>query len=88
MNEGDISSPSLTKSNDGSQAAYRLIKLNKSIDQHKANIVDDFDLLKDFALANKKQKALEKWLADNIDNTYINISEEFSTCSCFNKWMK
>ena len=88
MNEGDISSPSLTKSNDGSQAAYRLVKLNRRIAEHKANIFDDFDLLKDFALANKKQKALDKWLADNIDNTYINISEELSTCSCFNKWMK
>ena len=88
MNEGEISSPSLTKSNDGSQAAYRIIKLNRRIAEHKANIFDDFDLLKDFALANKKQKVLDKWLADNIDNTYINISEELSTCSCFNKWMK
>ena len=88
MEEGDISSPSLTKSNDGSQAAYRLIKLNKRIDEHKANIIDDFDLLKEFALANKKQNVLDNWLSDNIDNTFIEISEELSTCSCYNKWMK
>ena len=34
--------------------AYRLIKLNNKIDEHKANVVDDFDLLKEYALANKK----------------------------------
>ena len=58
------------------------------LDEHKANIIDDFDLLKEFALANKKQNVLDNWLSDNIDNTFIEISEELSTCSCYNKWMK
>ena len=48
---------------------FRLIKLNKRIDEHKANIIDDFDLLKEFALTNKKQNVLDNWLSDNIDNT-------------------
>ena len=88
MKIGDISDPSLSKSQDGTQAAYRLIKLNNKIDEHKANVVDDFDLLKEYALANKKQKVLEKWVTDNINDTYINISKDLSVCSCYNKWTK
>ena len=88
MKIGDISDPSLSKSQDGTQAAYRLIKLNNKIDEHKANVVDDFDLLKEYALANKKQKVLEKWVSDNINDTYINLSKDLSVCSCYNKWTK
>ena len=88
MKIGDISDPSLSKSQDGTQAAYRLVKLNNKIDEHKANVVDDFDLLKEYALANKKQKVLEKWVTDNINDTYINLSKDLSVCSCYNKWTK
>ena len=88
MNIGDISDPSLSKSQDGTQAAYRLVKLNNKIEEHKANIVDDFDLLKEYALSNKKQSVLEKWVSDNLANTYINISNDLSECACYKKWIK
>ena len=52
------------------------------------NFFDDFDLLKEYALANKKQKVLEKWVTDNINDTYINLSKDLSVCSCYNKWTK
>ena len=87
MNIGDMTSPSLTKSNDGTQAAYRIIKLNNRIDEHKANIADDFDKLKEYALVNKKQSVIDKWILNNIPNTYIKVSEDLSICSCYKKWM-
>jgi len=88
MNIGEITSPSLTKSDDGSQAAYRLIRLNNLIEEHKANITNDFDVLKGYALSDKKQKYIDKWIVDNINDTYIQINENFSSCSCYNKWIK
>lgn len=88
MNIGDVSDPSLSKSQDGTQAAYRLVKLKNKIEEHKANIVDDFDLLKEYALSNKKQSVLEKWVSDNLANTYINISNDLSECACYKKWIK
>jgi peptidyl-prolyl cis-trans isomerase SurA len=88
MNIGEITSPSLTKSDDGSQAAYRLIRLNNLIEEHKANVTNDFDVLKEYALLDKKQKYIDKWIIDNINNTYIQINENFSSCNCYNKWKK
>jgi len=88
MNVGGITSPSLTKSDDDSQAAYRLIRLNNLVEEHKANITNDFDVLKGYALSDKKQKYIDKWIVDNINDTYIQINENFSSCSCYNKWIK
>ena len=88
MNIGEITSPSLTKSDDGSQAAYRLIRLNNLVEEHKANITNDFNVLKGYALSDKKQKYIDKWIVDNINDTYIQINENFSSCSCYNKWIK
>ena len=87
MNIGDMTPPSLTKSNDGTQAAYRIVKLNNKNDEHKANIADDFDKLKEYALVNKKQSIIDKWILNNIPNTYIKVSEDLSICSCYKKWM-
>ena len=86
MSEGDISKPSLTKSQDGTQAAYRLLKIKSKKLEHKANVIDDFDLLKEYALANKKQTVLDNWVTDNLDATFINLSPELSKCPCYNKW--
>tara|TARA_B110000196_G_scaffold108655_1_gene94174 strand:+ start:1404 stop:2735 length:1332 start_codon:yes stop_codon:yes gene_type:complete len=87
MQIGDMTPPSLTKSNDGSQAAYRIVRLNNKLDEHKANIANDFDTLKDYALANKKQNIIDKWILANIPITYIKLSEDLSICSCYKKWM-
>ena len=86
MSEGDISKPSLTKSQDGTQAAYRLLKIKSKKLEHKANVIDDFDLLKEYALANKKQTVLDNWVIDNLDATFISLSPELSKCPCYNKW--
>tara|TARA_B100001057_G_scaffold67133_1_gene60848 strand:- start:3842 stop:5170 length:1329 start_codon:yes stop_codon:yes gene_type:complete len=86
MSEGDISKPSLTKSQDGTQAAYRLLKIKSKKLEHRANVIDDFDLLKENALANKKQTVLDNWVKDNLDATFINLSPELSKCPCYNKW--
>ena len=88
MNIGEITSPSLTKSDDGSQAAYRLIRLNNMVEEHKANVTNDFDVIKGYALSDKKQKYIDQWVIDNINDTYIQINENFSSCSCYNKWIK
>lgn len=86
MNIGDLTPPSLTKSNDGSQAAYRVIRLNNKIESHKANVTDDFDKLKEYALVSKKQTVIDKWVSDKIPSTYIELSEDLSVCSCYKKW--
>ena len=84
---GAISIPSVIQMPDETKA-YRILKLNKRIEEHKANLVDDFSMIKDFAINIKKQAELMKWIAKTISNTYIKINDDISSCEFKNKWVK
>ena len=87
LKEEMFSSPVLTQMPDETKA-YRLLKLNKRIEEHKANLVDDFSMIKDFAINIKKQEEVMKWIAKTISNTYIKINDDISSCEFKNKWVK
>ena len=87
LEEGSFSSPAVAQMPDETKA-YRILKLNKRIEEHKANLVDDFSMIKDFAINIKKQEELMKWIAKTISNTYIKINDDISSCEFKNKWVK
>ena len=87
LEEGSFSSPAVAQMPDETKA-YRILKLNKRIEEHKANLVDDFSMIKDFAINIKKQEELMKWIAKTISNTYIKINDDISACEFKNKWVK
>lgn len=71
--------------NDGVMA-YRLIFLKERVLEHKANIVEDYDMIKNAALENKKYEAMEKWVLDKVKVTNIKISEQYKYCPFVTKW--
>ncbi len=85
--EKGISTPSLFNMQDGSKA-FRILRVNKKREEHKANLVDDFSIIKDQSINAKKQKEIEKWINSTTERTYINISETISSCMLTNKWVK
>ena len=87
LEEGSFSSPAVTQISDETKA-YRILKLNKRIEEHTANLVDDFSMIKDFAINIKKQEELMNWIAKTISNTYIKINDDISVCEFKNKWVK
>ena len=87
MNEGDMSSISQYIMSDGMKA-YRIIKINRKIDEHKANLVDDFTQINDVALNTKKQNKISKWIEQKISNTYIRLTEDIVDCETLKKWKK
>ena len=87
LNIDEISSPSVFQLPDESKA-YRILKLNKRIDTHTANLVDDFLMIKDFVVNIKKQEKLMNWIDKTIAKTYIKINDDISNCIYKNKWIK
>ena len=87
MNEGDMSSISQYVMSDGMKA-YRIIKINRKIDEHKANLVDDFSQINDLALNTKKQNKISEWIEHKISNTYIRLTEDIADCETLKKWKK
>ncbi|MBR1517814.1 MAG: peptidylprolyl isomerase [Bacteroidales bacterium] len=85
MNEGDISNATQMVDEDN-KSLYRAVRLVKKIDEHKANLNDDYDKIFNAALAEAKHKKLLAWSAKMIKNTYIRIDEDYKGCPFRLKW--
>jgi peptidyl-prolyl cis-trans isomerase SurA len=85
LGENEISSPIIMNDKDDSQA-YRIIKINKKIEAHKANLVDDFAMIKEIAMSIKKQEEIVLWTEKTINKTYIKINSDILNCKFKNKW--
>ena len=72
--------------NDDGVMAYRLIYLKERVLQHKANLVEDYDMIKNAALEQKKYEAMEKWVAEKVKVTNMKISEQYRYCPFVSKW--
>jgi len=87
LKETQVSSPAVIQMQDENKA-YRILRLNKRTEQHKANLVDDFAKIKEYSINAKKQVTLEKWTNKIIAKTYIKLSVELTKCELANKWSK
>jgi peptidyl-prolyl cis-trans isomerase SurA len=85
--EGEVSAPSVIQMQDENKV-YRILRLNKRVETHKANLVDDFSKIKEYSINAKKQETLEKWMRKTIAKTYIRLSDTLSECELANKWNK
>lgn len=87
MKEGDISKPVPAQLQDGKKG-YRIIKLVKKSEPHRASLDTDYDKVQNAALSNKQNEATMKWIKGKIKGTYIKIGEEYSECTFENNWIK
>lgn len=83
---GEISPSQLLQTREG--AAYRLLKLNTQTDPHKANLKDDYQLVQNFALQNKKAKAIKIWADSKISDVFVKIDEAYINGNFQYKWIK
>ncbi|MGB0368360.1 MAG: foldase protein PrsA [Flavobacteriales bacterium] len=87
MKAGDISKAVKTQSPDGKEA-YDLFFLKSKSEPHVANMKDDYQRIQQAALAEKKNKVIEKWINDKAGKTYIRIDEAYKDCPFAHRWDK
>ena len=61
MQVGDISKP-FTMINDKQKEVVAIVKLKARVDQHKANISDDYQALKSIVESRKREELLHDWI--------------------------
>ena len=86
MSENEISAPMIIQTEDGSKA-YRLVKLRKKTIAHRANLIDDYDKIRNVALSEKKQGTINDWLEEKIAKTYIKLGDSLKDCTFDHKWI-
>lgn len=82
---GEYSEP-LPYVNDDGVMAYRLIYLKTKVPPHKPNLVEDYDLIQNAALEEKKYKEIDKWLSNKVKVTSIKVAEDYKYCPFITEW--
>lgn len=68
--------------------AIVLIKIEDLIPAHQLDLTTDFDRVKNLALNNKKKQILEKWVKEQLPETFISIDKRYDKCDFKTKWNK
>ena len=72
MNPGDLSEAFIMKNSNHKDVAA-IVKLTNRIPGHRANLSDDYNLLKKMYENHKKEEILRDWLEKKIKETYVKI---------------
>ena len=79
MKVGNISKPLVYRTDDGKDAV-RILYFRKKLPPHQANLIDDWSRIQSAALAEKKDKALDKWFSKARQDVFINIDPAYNGC--------
>lgn len=87
MEAGDITQPSLYMDYMTRQQGIRIVRLMQRVPAHKANLNDDYALIKQAAENDKRANILSQWVSSKIGNAYIRIDQDFTGCTFEHKWI-
>ncbi len=70
--KGEISQPKpYTIQNPQQEKAYRIVQLKDRVKEHQANLQQDFELIKNYAMQQKKMKIMAKWMQGLRNQVYV-----------------
>ena len=79
MKVGSISKPLTYRTEEGKEAA-RILYFKAKLPPHQANLKDDWHRIQSAALAEKKDKIIEKWFVKSRQDVFINIDPAYNYC--------
>ena len=66
-----------------------MVKLRARIPGHKADISNDFQILKSIVEDHKRNEALDNWIRKKQKETYVRIKEGWDKCDfMYDGWVK
>ena len=86
VNKGDLTEVFMDELNQ--KKAVVLMKVNDVIPEHSLDIATDFERIKSFALDKKKRETLEKWVKENLADTFISLDNRYKDCQFKTDWNK
>lgn len=87
LEDNQISIPFLEEDRSGNKK-YKIVMVTNRFNEHVADYVQDYARIKDLALKEKQLKAIEKWMAEKITDTYVSVNRDSQSCDFKNNWLK
>lgn len=89
MKVGEVSNAVRMDQDPRKKPGYRLIKLKRRTEPHRANMKDDYQKIKAAATAEKEQELLQEWIKETLLKTYVTIDKEYREGCVFQQnWME
>lgn len=89
MKVGDISEPFVMRDPKSNREVVAIVKLANRIEGHRANLSDDFQLIKGICENSRRNEVLSEWLNKKIAETYVRIEDGWRGCDFTHKgWIK
>lgn len=87
LEKGEFTTPSIYEDFNERKQALRIVRLMDRTSPHRANMKDDYVLIRNAAESEKKDKAMHDWTAARISGAYIRIDDEYMGCPFQNVWV-
>lgn len=89
MNVGEISKPFTMISPSTNKEVVAVVKLKSKTENHKANMIDDYQMLKNFYEGKEKERFINNWIIKKQKETYISIDPAWQNCKFqYPGWIK
>ena len=82
---GQISDP-LPMTTNENKDAFRLVMIKSKTEAHQANLKEDYNLIQNWALSQKRQEAIGKWVKNKAAKAYIRMDESYKNYDFYYDW--
>lgn len=79
MSVDEVSEPFTMIDKNGKQVVA-MVKLKGRVNSHRANMSDDYQIMKSIVENRKRDDVLKKWVQDKIKTTYVRIDDNWRNC--------
>lgn len=80
MKEGDISEPFVMMDEMKNKEVCAIVRLRSRTDIHKANLVDDFQVIKQMLEQKLSGEFIQQWIVKKQKDTYVHIDDNWKGC--------
>ena len=88
MQPGDISEPFVMVNPKTRREQVAIVKLVKRVDGHKADLAEDYMIIKEMCEAQAREKIIHDWVAQKQKSVYVYIEEGWRNCDFKYDWLK
>ena len=85
LDVGEVSDPIPMTTNDNKDA-FRLVMIKSKTEAHQANLKEDYSLIQSWAIAQKRQEAVGKWVKDKAAKAYIRLDDAYKNYDFYYDW--
>lgn len=82
---GEVSDPLPMTTNENNDA-FRLIMVKRKTEVHQANLKDDYTLIQNWAIGQKRQEAIGKWVSNKAAKAYIRLDDAYKNSDFYYDW--